>query len=323
MKKLLIFFSLLLVSAWANAQCECINQLVNATENINVLFPEVSGGYVNRSSVNYWLDLEDGKHYRIIMRHQTGDLICSNPNMVVQNTNAGSNNYSYDFVFDGTSSWTNFAFSWVFYSDVQPGESESFEFEVRKRIGLIYYEQHTFNLTINATCVESYSGTPSQNLAHGLADYEVNDYISLTAPASNYYSDGVINFDAGNYINFGPGFATDAGTYEAFIDGCNGLKSGPVDNVPAKNPLSDLNEMGTDQVKIYPNPFDDYITVAFDKSEQRTISIMDESGRVLNNYQVLESDNIQINLSDLIHGVYFMKITFENGTSEVKRIVRN
>jgi hypothetical protein len=322
MKKLLMFFSLLLVSTWTIAQCECINELNNAIFNANVMIPNVSGNFINRYTGNYWLDLEDGKSYRIIMRHQSGDYICSNPNMEVQNVNAGSNNYTYDFVYDA-SNWTVFAFSWVYYSGVHPGQSESFEFEVRKKILGIYYEQHTFNLTVNATCVESWSNPPSQNLAHGLADYEVNDFISVSSAVSNYYSDGTMNFDAGNYVNFGPGFSTSGGTYEAFIDGCNGLKSlSPENGSTSENNSSDILGSELSEVQLYPNPVEDYVTLVFGNLERRTISIIDESGRVLNNYEVKEADNIQIDLSDLIDGIYFVKITSINGISEVKKILK-
>lgn len=323
MKKLLMFFSLLLVSTWTTAQCECINELNNATFNANVMIPNVSGDFINKSTLNYWLDLEDGKSYRIIMRHQTGDYICSNPNMAVQNVNAGSNNYTYDFVYDASNSSTSFAFSWVFYAGVHPGQSESFEFEVRKRILGIYYEQHTFNLTVNATCVESWSNATDLNLTHGLADYEVNNFISLTNPASNYYSDGVMNFDAGNYVNFGPGFSTSGGTYEAFIDGCNGLKSlSSENNATSENNLSDILGAELSGVQIYPNPVEDYVTLVFSSLERRTVSIVDESGRILNNYEVEVAANIQIDLSDLNDGIYFVKIISSDGVSEVKKILK-
>lgn len=323
MKKLLMFFSLLLVSTWTIAQCECINQLNNATFDANVMIPEVSGDFINRSTGNYWMDFEDGKSYRIIMRHQSGDYICSNPNMSAQNVNAGSNVYTYDFVYDASNSNTSFAFSWVFYAGVNPGQYETFEFEVRKRIALIYYEQHTFNLRINATCVESWSNATDLNVTHGLADYEVNDFISLTNPASNYYSDGTMNFDAGNYVNFGPGFSTSGGTYEAFIDGCNGLKSLPSENnETSENDLSDIFGAESSKVLIYPNPVEDYITLEFSGLERRTVSIVDESGRILNNYQIEEANNVQIDLSNLIDGIYFVKITSSDGVSEVKKILK-
>jgi hypothetical protein len=75
-------------------------------------------------------------------------------------------------------------------------------------------------------------------------------------------------------------------------------------------------------VQLYPNPVEDYVTLVFGNLERRTISIIDESGRVLNNYEVKEADNIQIDLSDLIDGIYFVKITSINGISEVKKILK-
>lgn len=317
MKKLVLFFSLVLSSQWLNAQCECINGGVNVVAGHNVMYPMVSGGFINRASALFNLDLDDGKSYRIIMRHLSGDYICSNPAMAVQNFSAGSNNYTYDFDFDAAS-WNTFQFFWVFYSGVQPGMSESFEFEIRKKILGVYIEQHTFNYTVNALCNE-FGTTLYTNTTHGVAKYEVNDYLSFTTAASNFYSDGTMNFDAGNYVNFGPGFSTGIGTYEAYIDGCNGLKSAPHEETvsPVGNVLSNVSDFN-----VYPNPVEKYVTIEFADNNERNVSVLDESGRTLNDYQIGEYNNIQIDLSHLNAGVYLIKVTRSDGTATVKRIVR-
>ncbi|MNU43751.1 hypothetical protein D3C71_325420 [compost metagenome] len=317
MKKLVLFFSLVLSVQWLNAQCECINGGTNVVANHYVMYPIVSGDFINRNSSLYNLDLEDGKDYRIIMRHLSGNYICSNPAMAVQNFSAGSNNYSFDFTFDAAS-WNTFQFFWVFYSGVQPGMTESFEFEIRKKILGIYYEQHTFNYTVNAICNE-YSTFLYTNTTHGVAKYEVNDYLSFTSAASNFYSDGTMNFDAGNYVNFGPGFSTGLGTYEAYIDGCNGLKSAPHEE--NDSPIGSLLSNSSD-FEVYPNPVEKYVTIEFADKSERGVSILDESGRTLNDYQIGEHDNIQIDLSHLNTGIYLIKVTRSDGAVVVKRIVK-
>lgn len=318
MKKFVLFLSLILSSQLLNAQCECINGGSNATGNFNVMYPMVSGDFINRHSPLYNLDLDDGKSYRIIMSHQSGDYICSNPTMEVQNLSAGSNNYTYDFVFDGSfGSWETFAFSWVFYTGVKPGMTESFEFEIRKKILGIYFKQHTFNYTVYAVCNE-YGTSLNTNYTHGVAKYEVNNYLSLTSAASNYYSDGTMNFDAGNYINFGPGFSTGLGTYEAYIDGCNGLKSAHGEEHP------EIGNMRSEEldIEIYPNPVEVDLTIGFREKRERIISILDESGRVLNDYDVNTEGIIQIDLSHLNPGMYFVKIEESGHTVTVRKILK-
>lgn len=321
MKKLVLSFCLILIfdQVMAQSPCECINNGVNAIGNFSVMIPIVPGGFINRSSNLFNLDLEHGKDYRIIMRHVSGDYICFQPAMAVQNFSFGGDNYSEDFVFDASKPQI-FQFEWFFSAGVQPGMSESFEFEIKKKILGIYFEQHTFNYTVNATCVSSgtYSSDLEVNYTNGAVKYEVGDYLSFTTAASNYSTAGIMNFDAGNYINFGPGFSTGLGTYEAYIDGCNGLKSAPheetsqVGNVWS-NP-SDFN--------VYPNPVDKYVTIEFADRNERNVSILDESGRILNDYQIGEHDNIQVDLSHLNAGIYLIQVTRSDGTATVKRIVR-
>lgn len=318
MKKLVLFFSLVLSAQWLSAQCECINNGVNAIGNFSVMIPVVPGDFINRSSNLFNLDLEHGKEYRIIMRHASGDYICSYPTMGVQNFSAGSNNYSYDFQFDAYNNLDFFQFMWTFQAGVQPGMSESFEFEIKKKILGIYFEQHTFNYTVNATCITS-SSYLEVNYTNGAVKYEVGDYLSFTTAASNYSSAGIMNFDAGNYINFGPGFSTGLGTYEAYIDGCNGLKSTSQEGTvsPVENIWSNASDF-----KVYPNPVEKYVTIEFADQNERNVSILDESGRMLNDYQIGEHDNIEIDLSHLNAGVYLIRVTRSDGTATVKRIVR-
>lgn len=323
MKKLVLSFCLLLIfnQAIAQSPCECINNGVNTSGNFSVMIPVVAGGFINRGSNLFNLDLTDGREYRIIMRHASGDYICSYPTMGVQNFSAGSNNYSYDFEFDANNGLTFFQFMWTFQAGVQPGMSESFEFEIKKKIAGIYYEQHTFNYTVNATCVpySTYSSDLDVNYTHGVVKYEVDNYLSFTTAASNFYSDGTMNFDAGNYVNFGPGFSTGSGTYEAYIDGCNGLKS--AHHEEADSPIGNLLSNASD-FKVYPNPVEKYVTIEFADNNERSVSILDESGRMLNDYQIGKHDNIQIDLSHLDAGVYLIKVTRSDGTVTVKRIVR-
>lgn len=321
MKKLVLSFCLILIfdQVMAQSPCECINNGVNVIGNHQVMIPAVPGELIYRISNMFTLDLDPGKDYRIIMRHVSGDYICFQPAMAVQNFSFGGDNYSEDFVFDASKPQI-FQFEWFFSAGVQPGMSESFEFEIKKKILGIYFEQHTFNYTVNATCVSysNYTTGTEVNSTHGAIKYEVDNYLSFTIAATNTYSDGIMNFDAGNYINFGPGFSTGLGTYEAYIDGCNGLKSAPheetsqVGNVWS-NP-SDFN--------VYPNPVDKYVTIEFADRNERNVSILDESGRILNDYQIGEHDNIQVDLSHLNAGIYLIQVTRSDGTATVKRIVR-
>lgn len=78
----------------------------------------------------------------------------------------------------------------------------------------------------------------------------------------------------------------------------------------ANNSINENNEIRN--IKTYPNPTTDKITIELDKSiKNGLISIYNQQGQLVNN-QIIESLKIEINVSDLNSGLYFVKIDGEN-----------
>lgn len=77
-------------------------------------------------------------------------------------------------------------------------------------------------------------------------------------------------------------------------------------------------------VYIYPNPTNDIINIAIGFNEISTIEVYDIMGKAVVSENDFSTSNgeIQLNLSELSEGIYFLKIT-ANNQSIIKRIIKN
>ncbi|MDR2084961.1 MAG: C10 family peptidase [Bacteroidales bacterium] len=74
------------------------------------------------------------------------------------------------------------------------------------------------------------------------------------------------------------------------------------------------------EIKIYPNPASDYINIEAENITE--ISIIDISGKTVKNIQT-KSNQITITTSELLDGIYFLKITFEDNKSVYNKFIIN
>ena len=85
----------------------------------------------------------------------------------------------------------------------------------------------------------------------------------------------------------------------------------------------EANQVFLNQWKIYPNPFKDKLMIASEKAIQHVeASLYSVRGELLR-IEELTSLSTEWNLVDLPAGVYFLKLTAENGESGFKKIVKN
>lgn len=80
--------------------------------------------------------------------------------------------------------------------------------------------------------------------------------------------------------------------------------------------LSETEDKST--LSIYPNPTTDYLNIKSDL-KIKEIQISDINGRIINN---LDFQDHKINLTSLQIGIYFAKITDENGKITTKKIIK-
>jgi hypothetical protein len=107
--------------------------------------------------------------------------------------------------------------------------------------------------------------------------------------------------------------------YTSIYSGC--LMMRPVFGEPYD--LSGVNESPELQnVNVYPNPADDYITVSgLNSGMNYTAQLVDLSGRVVVS-NTITSDNAQLATGELTAGVYLLNITYENGIrSKAQKVI--
>lgn len=169
-------------------------------------------------------------------------------------------------------------------------------------------------------------------------DYEVSDYIETTET----FLAGNVVYDAGNYIEFNPGFQmadiAEDNFICALIDGCGGAyrqagnANGTVTNKPDnatdfKSKAMDSN-LNSDKVTNYPNPFANTTTINYilEKDSKVSISVFDISGKEVARLV----DNVELTTgfyqehfdgSNLNAGVYFYTVQTEDYAITKKMVI--
>ncbi len=79
-----------------------------------------------------------------------------------------------------------------------------------------------------------------------------------------------------------------------------------------------VNPLASSSPKIYPNPAMDKLYVNFVVSRQVNIIVYDLKGRVIKTLLNQYGKNIQIDLTDVIPGIYMLSIQSENSVKNTK-----
>ena len=78
--------------------------------------------------------------------------------------------------------------------------------------------------------------------------------------------------------------------------------------------LSDANE-----ISIYPNPAHDVVTI--EGKDMSTISVIDNTGRLLIDKKVINSTREMLRIHQLAKGVYLLKVVYENGECKTEKLI--
>lgn len=74
----------------------------------------------------------------------------------------------------------------------------------------------------------------------------------------------------------------------------------------------------TKMVKIYPNPFTDFITIS-DARDVTKVTVIDVSGRLV---RMVDNPSSKINLSELKSGMYILKVDYKDGSSKSAKVIK-
>lgn len=143
---------------------------------------------------------------------------------------------------------------------------------------------------------------------------------------ASYDSSGNIifkRFNPNTYLLFDSLPITQAfGTVKSLItcgNGCYAFNTTDNKVIIIKDSTLGLSETGDKStLSIYPNPTTDYLNIKSDL-KIKEIQISDINGRIINN---LDFQDHKINLTSLQIGIYFAKITDENGKITTKKIIK-
>lgn len=94
-----------------------------------------------------------------------------------------------------------------------------------------------------------------------------------------------------------------------------------IDTFSVDRPLASTQAFFTSNFSIQPNPVNDIFSLtAKNGVSLQNVQVIDINGRVVNETNVSDSDSVQINVSDLTAGVYFVKVQSDLGVGTSKII---
>jgi len=136
--------------------------------------------------------------------------------------------------------------------------------------------------------------TTNEPLSHGFVTYKI-------LPEKDLPENTDIENTAGIYFDFNPPITT------------NTTKNVLVSELPKTTSISTFQI--EQQVKVYPNPFDDFVTVEqeiFQFSDSPTLSLFDVTGRQVQSV-ILKDATQQISTAHLSNGLYFYQVISADG----------
>jgi len=78
---------------------------------------------------------------------------------------------------------------------------------------------------------------------------------------------------------------------------------------------------GRNEVQVYPNPAKETTNISGITDQISSIELLNGSGKLVKSYAPNETSISQLNTSDLNSGVYLIKIIFNNGSTELKKLL--
>lgn len=200
----------------------------------------------------------------------------------------------------------------------------------------IAYAVWTDNLTVDALTYRSPVSTDCEdNLALqgdeiGIGDsftHQVNYTLtvagnnSTTVIEGNGTEGGSLVLTAGESIDLLPGFSAETGSeFDATIADCSGTIAS------IENSDFEENESQTSYIKFYPNPNNGLFNIDlqiqdFEENNKLYLTVTDLLGKNYLTHNVYNQNNIKINLSDLIPGVYVLNLYSEKTLVETQKII--
>ena len=83
-----------------------------------------------------------------------------------------------------------------------------------------------------------------------------------------------------------------------------------------------INELEGALVSIYPNPFNNVLTISLSTTSIKDVQIIDMTGRVIKQYLNVGKAETELELNNLSNAVYFIRITTTDGSYYYDKIIK-
>lgn len=176
------------------------------------------------------------------------------------------------------------------------------------------------NLQLRMSTNGAFTANPSAGPTD-VADYtnllvEVNPNLDLSSYPTTWtqYTYTISGLATPTSVNFAfRYYVTDGG-----VNGSNSDIIG-IDTFSVDRPTASTQSFFANNFSIQPNPVKDFFTLtAKNNTSIENVKVLDVNGRIVNEINNTNSDNVQVNISELNSGVYFVKVQTEFGVGTSK-----
>ncbi len=209
--------------------------------------------------------------------------------------------------------------------NVYPSQSSSFDYfgyrvDLSKKYAVVASHDAAYIFMGNNNyCDENLIITRNVNSG----DNDVQSALSTITATNIIYSGGVAEYDAGVTVYLKPGFNAKTGSnFRGYIKGCTESTSIKIgENLVKTN--ENLVSQKEKVLILHPNPTSGLLNM---KSEENMYSweisnpfgIIQRSGT----FKMTDAKNVEIDLSNLITGVYYVKVVFQDGEITTKTLIK-
>ncbi len=176
---------------------------------------------------------------------------------------------------------------------------------------------------------------PTHNVTNMNRTWTVTDsittrqYVALTDTTRHHR----VRYQAGQFVEFLPGFETELdnnSAVEVVIEDCGGQAPVAVSGNKAlwEKTEDDIGGQQNLQWKLYPNPAENFAFVEFslEESESALLEVFDLQGNVVTRLFYNQVDagvpyRLQLELENLVEGIYVVQLSTKSGVREVKKLV--
>ena len=86
--------------------------------------------------------------------------------------------------------------------------------------------------------------------------------------------------------------------------------------------LSNKEESTIEAFKIYPNPMQNFATLINHSNQKSYVELMTRDGKIISYFILEKQTEKQIDLSNYANGIYFLKLSLDNGETVTKKIIK-